>query len=65
MILHAGISIVRIEMFDGVVRVFGDVRHFLDLIISLGVLDDLGYSYSLKGGVMKITKGAVTSQGKR
>ena len=52
-------------MFDGVVRVFGDVRHFLDLIISLGVLDDLGYSYSLKGGVMKITKGAVTSQGKR
>ena len=26
-------------------------------LISLGVLDDLGYSYSSKGGIMKITKG--------
>ena len=28
-------------------------------LISIGVLDDLGYSYSLKGGIMKITKGAL------
>uniref|UniRef100_A0A2N9J6E7 Uncharacterized protein n=1 Tax=Fagus sylvatica TaxID=28930 RepID=A0A2N9J6E7_FAGSY len=56
------IGTVKIKMFDGVVRVFEDVRHILDLrktLISLGVLDDLGYSYSSKGGVMKITKGEV------
>jgi hypothetical protein len=50
---------VKIKMFDGVVRVLGDVRHVLNLIkkfISLGVLDDLGYSYSSKCVVMKIFK---------
>ena len=55
-----GIGTVRIKMFDGVVRVFEDVRHISDFrknLISLGVLDDLGYSYSSKGGVMEITKG--------
>ena len=56
--LVIGIGIVKIKMFDGVVRV-EDVRHIPNLkknLISLGVLDDLGYSYSSKGGVMKITK---------
>ena len=28
-------------------------------LISLGILDDLGYSYSSKGEIMKITKGAL------
>ena len=28
-------------------------------LVSLGVLDDLGYSYSSKGGFMKISKGAL------
>ena len=57
-----GISAVKIKIFDGVVRVFEDVRHILNLrknLIYLGVLDDLGYSYSTKGGVMKITKGTL------
>ena len=57
-----GIGTVKIKMFDGVVRVLSNVRHVPDLrknLISLGVLDDLGYSYSLKGGIMKITKGAL------
>jgi hypothetical protein len=36
--------------------IFPDLRKNL---ISLGVLDDLGYSYSSKGGVMKITKGTL------
>jgi hypothetical protein len=47
--LVIGIGTVKIKMFDGVVRVFGDVRHIPNLrknLISLGVLDDLGYSYS-------------------
>ena len=49
-------------MFDGVVRVLNNVKHILDLrknLTSLGVLDDLGYSYTSKGGIMKITKGAL------
>lgn len=57
-----GISTVKIKMFDGVVRVLSNVRHVPDLrknLISLGVLDDLGYLYSSKGGIMKITKGAL------
>ena len=43
-------------------RVLSNVRHVPDLrknLISLGVLDDLGYSYSSKGRIMKITKGAL------
>ena len=57
-----GIGTVKIKMFDGVVRVLGNVRHVPDFrknLISLGVLDDLGYSYSSKGGIMKITKCAL------
>ena len=57
-----GIGTVKIKMFDGVVRVLSNVRHVPDLrknSISLGVLDDLGYTYSSKGGIMKITKGAL------
>ena len=60
--LVIGIGIVKIMMFDGVVRILSNVRHVLDLrknLISLGVLDNLGYSYSSKGGIMKITKGAL------
>ena len=57
-----GIGTVKIKMFDGVVRVLSNVRHVPYLrknLISLGVLDDLGYSYSSKGGITKITKGAL------
>ena len=60
--LVIGISTVKIKMFDGIVRVLSNVRHVPELrknLISLGVLDDLGYSYSSKGGIMKITKGAL------
>ena len=57
-----GIGTVKIKMFDGVVRVLSNVRHVPNLrknLISLGLLDDLGYSYSSKGGIMKIIKGAL------
>ena len=57
-----GIDTVKIKMFDGIVRVFSNVRHVLDLkknLISVRVLEDLGYSYSSKGGIMKITKGVL------
>ena len=55
--LVIGIGIKKIKIFDEVVRVLSNVRHILDLrknLISLGVLDDLGYSYTSKGGIMKI-----------
>ena len=53
-----GIGTVKNNMFDGVVRVLSNVKHVPNLknLISLGVLDDLGYSYSSKGGIKKITK---------
>ena len=57
-----GIGTVKIKMFDGVVRVISNVRHVPDLrknLISLGVLDDLEYSYSSEGRIMKITKGSL------
>ena len=57
-----GIGTVKIKMFDGVVRVLSNVRYVPDFrknLISLGVLGDLGYSYSSKGGITKITKGAL------
>ena len=53
---------VKIKMFNGVVRVLSNVRHVPNPrknLISLGVLDGLGYSYSSKGGIIKITKGAL------
>ena len=43
--LIIGIGTMKIKMFDGVVRVFEDVRYISDLrknLFSLGVLDDLG-----------------------
>ena len=57
-----GIGTIKIKIFDGVVRVRSNVRYVPDLrknLILLGVLDDLGYSYSSNGGIMKITKGAL------
>ena len=56
------IGTVKIKMFDGVVRVLSNVRHVPNLrknLISLEEFDDLGYLYSSKGGIMKITKGAL------
>ena len=56
------IGIVKIKMFDGVLRVLSNVKHVPDLgknLISLGVFDDLGNSYLSKGEIMKITKGTL------
>ena len=58
----AGIGIVHIKLFDGVVRTLGDVRHVLDLkrnLISLSTLDAKGYNYTGEGGVLKSSKGAL------
>ena len=57
-----GIGNIRIKMFDGVVKTLCDVRHVPEVeknLISLNTLDSNGYDYKSKGGVMKVTKGAV------
>ena len=58
----AGVGIVRIRMFDGVVRTLGDVRHVPNLkrnLISLSTLEAKWYKYTGEGGVLKISKGAL------
>lgn len=50
-------------MHDGVLRTLTDVRHIPDgkrKIIYLGTLDAIGCKYSAEGGVMKISRGALT-----
>ena len=58
----ASIGIVRIRMFDGVVRTLGEVKHVPNLkrnLISLSTLDAKGYKYIGDGGVLKISKEAL------
>ncbi|KAG9442249.1 hypothetical protein H6P81_018103 [Aristolochia fimbriata] len=54
---------VLLKMHDGVIRTLTDVRYVPDLkrnLISLGTLDSIGCRYSAEGGVMKISRGALT-----
>ncbi|KAK2992130.1 hypothetical protein RJ640_019386 [Escallonia rubra] len=53
---------IKIKMFDGIVRTLGDVRYIPDLkknLISVGTLDSRDCSISIKGGVIKVSKGAM------
>ncbi|GKB10607.1 retrovirus-related pol polyprotein from transposon TNT 1-94 [Tanacetum coccineum] len=63
------IGIVQIKMFDGTVRTLTDVRHVPELkknLISLGTLDSNGCNYRGRGGVLKVSKGAlVVMKGKK
>ncbi|KAK2979458.1 hypothetical protein RJ640_015087 [Escallonia rubra] len=57
-----GIGTIKIKMFNGIVRTLGDVRYIPDLkknFISLGTLDSIDCSISIKCGVMKVSKGAM------
>jgi hypothetical protein len=60
---------IKVRMFDGIVRILTNVRYVPNLkknLISLGTLDSLGYGYSAKDGVIKITKGTmVIMKGKK
>ena len=58
----AGIGIIHIKMFDGVVLTLSDVKHVLDLkrnLISLSTLDAKRNKYTGEGEVLKISKGAL------
>ena len=55
-----GICTVIIRMYDGMLRVLTSVRYIPDLkriLISLGTLDEEGYSYKAEKGVLKASKG--------
>jgi hypothetical protein len=57
-----GLGTIKVRMFNGIVRILTNVRYAPNLkknLISLGILDSLGYGYSAKDGVMKITKGTI------
>ena len=54
---------IRVKMLDGVIRTLCDVRHVTNLrknLISLGTLDNNGFSYKYANGVMKVSKGVLT-----
>ena len=56
-----GSGIIKIKMFDVVVRTLSDITQIHDLkknLISLVTLDSLGYHFSRKNGVMKVYNGA-------
>jgi hypothetical protein len=53
-----GLGTIKVRMFDGIFRILTNVRYVPNLkknLISLGTLDSLGYGYSVKDRVMKIT----------
>ncbi|KAK3006427.1 hypothetical protein RJ639_017152 [Escallonia herrerae] len=57
-----GIGAIKIKMFDTIVRTLGDVRYITDLkknLISLGTLDSIDCIISIKGRVIKVSKGAM------
>lgn len=56
-----GISTIR-RMHDEFVRNLTNIRHILDLkknIISLGILDSLGYKYSGEGRVIRVSNSSL------
>jgi hypothetical protein len=55
-----GVGSIQIKMHDGIVRTLTHVRHVPELrksLISLGVLDSVGYKCTTQGGVSKVSKG--------
>ena len=57
-----GIGSVAIRMYDGMIRVFKNVRYVPNLkrnLISLGTLDEEGYSYRAERGILKASKGSL------
>ncbi|XP_071727384.1 uncharacterized mitochondrial protein AtMg00300-like [Rutidosis leptorrhynchoides] len=64
-----GIGTIQIKMYDGTVRTLTDVRHVPELkknLISLGTLDSIGCEYRARGGVLKVSRGAlVVMKGER
>jgi len=57
-----GIGTVQIRMFDGMVRELKEVRYVPQVkknFISVGALESLGHTVSVRDGVLKITRGSM------
>ncbi|KAH0973974.1 hypothetical protein GBA52_015873 [Prunus armeniaca] len=57
-----GIGTVQIRMFDGMIRVLGNIRYVPRLrknLISLGTLDEAGYGYESKKRRVRVAKGSL------
>ncbi|XP_024030318.1 uncharacterized protein LOC112094206 [Morus notabilis] len=57
-----GIGSIRLKMWDGTEKVLQEVRYIPNLkrnLISLSSLDQKGYCYKAKDGVLKVIKGAL------
>ena len=55
-----GIESVKIRMYNGVVKTLNEVSYVPELrknLISMGVLDAIGYKFAVQGGVIKVFKG--------
>ncbi|KAH9689341.1 Integrase catalytic domain-containing protein [Citrus sinensis] len=58
----AGISTIKIKMFDGTIHTIGEVRHVNGLkknLLSLGQMDSHGYKTHVENGIMNIVNGAL------
>ena len=51
------IGSIQIRMHDGIVRTLPEVRHVRELkinLVSIGVMDEKGFSCWVEGGIMRI-----------
>ena len=58
-----GMGTVRIRMFDGVIRTFGNVRYVPGLrrnLLSLSSLEEKGYDFAGKDGILRVFRGKTT-----
>ena len=59
-----GVVKVKIHMFDGAIRVLGNVRHMPEMrqnLISLGYLEATGCTVKAGNGILKVCKGALVA----
>ena len=57
-----GIGTVRLKLHDGIERILQGVKHVPELkinLISLGIIDENGYSVMLESGSLRVSNGSV------
>ena len=55
-----GIDFIKVKMDDDVICIISEVQHVKGLKKNLlGQLDDLGYEFLVKSGIMKVIKGVL------
>lgn len=64
-----GIGSIKLRLADGYVKIMSKVRHCLELkrsLISLGALEEEGYSFKVENSILKILKGSrIVMKGER